>query len=140
MPVRLGPRTGCASKASVIKKTLLLLLAFAIVCDFTGCVSMSPQARRERAYRQYVSKQKKKRQKELARAQKAANRAMKRKLKNIEPSEPRITTSVEELSYEPVSTPVAASEPAPAFREPTVDPITVSASSTTPADDVQPQP
>ncbi|HEX4638106.1 MAG TPA: hypothetical protein VH170_01320 [Chthoniobacterales bacterium] len=134
-----------ALKDAVHKKTLLLLLAFAIGFDFTGCVSMSPQARRERAYRHYVAKQMKKRQKEMARAQKAANREMKLKMKNVQPSEPHVTTSVQEVSeYPSVFQPVAesqpqpssqvASEPAPAFKEPTVDPITVSASSTFPAE------
>ena len=119
------------------KKILLLLLAFVIVFDFTGCVSMSAQARRERAYRHYVAKQMKQRQKAIAKAQKAANRDMKRKMKNVQPSEPKITSGVENTSYESVFTPVeptalepSAPEPAPkpAFKETTVDPITVSAS------------
>ena len=109
------------------KKTLLLLLAFAIVFDFTGC-AMSPQARRERAFRHYMAKQIKQRQKATARAQKAANRQLKAKMKNVQPSEPMVTTSVGEGSSELSSQPVTAPEPAPAFRETTVDPITVSAS------------
>ena len=108
---------------------------------------MSPQARRERAYRHYAAKQMKKRQKEMARAQKQANREMKLKMKNMEPSEPKITTSVQEAGeYPSVFQPVgessapaqAPAEPPPAFRETTVDPITVSASSNLPAESNSP--
>jgi len=132
---------GLCSKHRVHKKTLLVLLSLAILFDFSGCVSMSAQARRERAYRHYVSKQMKKRQKEMARAQKAANRDLKRKMKNLQPSEPQVTTSVGGVSYdssstyEPVTAPPAsisdpatAPQPPPAFKEPTINPITVSAS------------
>ena len=93
-------------------KTLLLLLISAILFDFTGCVSMSPQARRERAYRHYVAKQMKQRQKAIARAQKAANRELKRKMKSAQPSEPQITTTVESAPgswSEPVAAPVTVS-------------------------------
>ena len=83
-----------ALKNGVHKKILLLLLAFAIVFDFTGCVSMSAQARRERAYRHYVAKQIKTRQKAIARAQKQANREMKLKMKSIQPSEPKVIKSL----------------------------------------------
>jgi len=117
----------------VHKKTLLLLLAFAVLLDCSGCTSMSPQARRERAYRHSVAKQMKQRQKALARAQKAANRDLRRKIKsqNLEPSEPRLTTSVEDVSpgqmpsvFDPVTPP-----PAPASAsEQVVPPVTVSAS------------
>jgi len=113
----------------VHKKTLLLLLSFAVLFDFSGCVSMSAQARRERAYRHYIAKQTKEKRRALARAQKAANRELKIKLKSgsMEPSEPRLTTSVE-------SSPGAWSEPmaAPAS-EPVVAPMTVSASASAPS-------
>jgi hypothetical protein len=116
-----------------------------MVSNFSGCVGMDAQTRRERAYRHYVAKQMKKRQKEMARAQKAANRDMKMKLKNVEPSEPHVTTSLQESSeypsvFQPVQQPQAAAEPAPAFKEPTVDPITVSASSILPAESESPPP
>lgn len=127
------------------KKALLLLLAFAVGFDFTGC-AMDAQARREKAYRHYVQKQMKKRQKEMARAQKAAARDLKRKMKNIQPSEPKITTSLEDVAYESSMAPatVPSYEPMPvaekpAFKEPTVDPITVSASSAVPPE-AAPQP
>jgi fibronectin type 3 domain-containing protein len=109
-------------------KTLLLLLISAILFDFTGCVSMSPQARRERAYRHYVQKQMKQRQKMIARAQKAANRDMKRKMKNLQPSEPQLTTSLGDSSSETPSVfePAAPTEPSTST-EPVV-PVTVSAS------------
>jgi hypothetical protein len=122
----------------VPKKTLLLVLAFAIVFDFTGC-AMSPQARRKRAYPHYVAKQMKNRTREMARAQKQANRELKRKMKNVRPSELKVTTRVEDVaSY---SAPASGALPAvekPAFKEPVVDTITVSASSTIPTD-VAPQ-
>jgi hypothetical protein len=93
-------------------KTLLLLLISAILFDFTGCVSMSPQARCERAYRHYVAKQMKQHQKAIARAQKAANRELKRKMKSAQPSEPQITTTIESAPgswSEPVAAPVTVS-------------------------------
>jgi len=127
-------------KPGVHKKTLLLLLAFAILFDSTGCVSMSAQARRERAYRHYVAKQMKQRRKAIARAQKVANRDMKRKMKNLQPSEPKVTTSLEDAGLEAASPPVPAPQPAPEFREPTVDPITVSASSEIPSEPAPQQP
>ena len=89
---------------------------------------MSPQARRERAYRHYVAKQMKQRNRAIARAQKAATRQLKMKLKgkSMEPSEPALTTSVE-------SSPGAWSEPVvPPVNEPVVAPMTVSASASIP--------
>jgi len=101
---------------------------------------MDAQTRREHAYRHYVAKQMKKRQREMARAQKQANRDMKRKLKDLQPSEPKVTTTLEGFgSQETASEPVAPSGPPPAFKEPVVDPITVSASSAIPADAAPPQ-
>jgi ATPase subunit of ABC transporter with duplicated ATPase domains len=130
MPVRLGPSHGSCSKKGVHKKTLLLLLAFVIVFDFSGCVSMSAQARRERAYRHYVQHQIKQRQKAIARAQKAANRDMKRRMKNLQPSDPQMTTSVE-------SVPEFRPEP---MTDMTVAPVTVSASAPVPTDtSIEPQ-
>jgi len=98
----------------VHKKTLLLLLSFAVLFEFSGCASMSAQARRERAFRHYVQKQMKQRNRAMARAQKAANRQMKLRMKSAQPSEPKITTSVE-------------SSPG-SWSEPMAPPVTVSAS------------
>ena len=127
------------------QKTLLLLLATVILFDFTGCSSMSAQARRERAYRHYVAKQMKKRQKEMARAQKTANRDTKQKMQNLQPSEPQVTTSLVSPEYpsvfEPVSEPKPSAQTASLLKEPTLDPITVSASGsmpTVPAEPSQP--
>jgi hypothetical protein len=124
----------------VLKKTLLLVLASAVLFDFTGC-AMSAQARRERAYRHYVAKQKKQQQKEMARAQKEANREWKRKTKNLQPSEPIVTTSVQDFGMPsvfdapaptPPPAPVASStKSAPPPAKPTdsiAPPVTVSAS------------
>src|SRR5438128_160754 len=47
------------------------------------------------AYRHYVQKQIKQRKRAMARAQRAANRELKRKMKSAQPSEPQITTTVE---------------------------------------------
>jgi hypothetical protein len=98
----------------VLKKITALCLIVAFSFTLGGCSSMSAQARRERAYRHYVAKQMKQRQRATARAQKAANRQLKLKMKSAVPSEPQITTSVE-------STPGAWSEPV-------APPVTVSAS------------
>ena len=75
---------------------------------------MSAQARRERAYRHYVAKQTKQRKRAMARAQKAANRQWKLKMKSAVVSEPQVSTSVE--SYPG------------AWSEPMTPPVTVSAS------------
>jgi len=112
----------------VPKKFLLLLLGFAVAVDFTGCASLSAQARRERAYRNYVQKQIKQRRKAMARAQKEANRELKRKLKSVQPSEPKITTSVEDVSSEPASFSQPVAAPSESFSEPVAAPVTVSAS------------
>lgn len=91
---------------------------------------MSAQARRERAYRHYVQKQMKHQQREMARAQKAANRQLKQKLKNVQPSDPQVTTSVEDFSPAPsFSEPVApATESVSSQADTVVAPVTVSAS------------
>ncbi|HWY52707.1 MAG TPA: hypothetical protein VNW72_14615 [Chthoniobacterales bacterium] len=90
------------------KKILLLLLFFAVLFDLSGCASMSAQARRERAYRHYVQKQMKQRNRAMARAQKAAHR----KMKSPVPSQPQITSGVENAPRswsEPVAPPVTVS-------------------------------
>jgi len=91
---------------------------------------MSAQARRERAYRHYVSKQMRQRQKQMARAQKAANRQLKQKMKNIQPSDPQITSSVEDApaNYPSVFDPVGPPAQAPAAPDMVVAPVTVSGS------------
>ena len=90
---------------------------------------MSAQARRERAYRHYVQKQMKQRQREMARAQKTANRQLKKKLKNLEPGPPQMTTSVEDVEPAPLYQPaVAPTESAPSQADTVVAPVTVSAS------------
>lgn len=93
---------------------------------------MSAQARRERAYRHYVEKQTRQRQKQMARAQKAANRDMKRKMKLVQPSEPHMTTSIEDVSptsnYPSVFDPVGPSQPAASSEDTVVEPVTVSGS------------
>ena len=110
------------------KKTLLVFLSFAVLFNFNGCVSMSAQARRERAYRHYVQKQMKQRRREMARAQKAANRQLKEKMKLAQPSEPQVTTSVGDFSSESASTYEPVTAPSASISEPVVAPVTVSAS------------
>lgn len=91
---------------------------------------MSAQARRERAYRHYVAKHMRERQKQMARAQKAANRDMKRKMKGVQPSEPKMTTSIEDVgpNYPSVFDPVAQPAPAASSADAVVDPVMVSGS------------
>jgi hypothetical protein len=113
----------------VHKKTLHLLLIFAVSFSFGGCAYMSASGRREMASRHYVAKQTKEKKRAMARAQKAANRQLKMKLKpgSMEPSEPILTTSVESSPgswSEPMTSPVT---------EPVAPPMTVSASGSTPS-------
>lgn len=90
---------------------------------------MSPQARRERAYHHYVQKQMRERQKQTARAQKAANRQLKQKLKNLQPSDPQVSTNVQDVSAPSFSEEGAAPLPPVASQPDTVvAPVTVSAS------------
>jgi hypothetical protein len=124
----------CAPPNVVHKKFLPLLLLIGIALDFSGCAYTTAQGRREIAYRRYVQKSIKQRRRAMARAQKAANRQLKLKTKSIQPSDPRVTTAVEDYSSPSVSQMPAEVEPAPAFREPVVDPITVSASATSATD------
>ena len=86
---------------------------------------MSAQARRERAYRHYVQKQMKQRQKAIARAQKEANREIKRKMKSVHPSEPKVNATVEDVASE---SPSVVDPSGASLSEPVVPPITVSAS------------
>ncbi|HST30241.1 MAG TPA: hypothetical protein VLK27_05320 [Chthoniobacterales bacterium] len=89
---------------------------------------MSPQARRERAYHRYVEKQMKQRKREMARAQKEANRQLKRKLKNLQPSDPQLTTSLEDVSPTSYSEPSEPAAPPTSQADTVVPPVTVSAS------------
>jgi hypothetical protein len=96
----------------VHKKTLSLLLIFAVSISFGGCAYTSANGRREMAYRHYVAKQTKERRRATARAQKAANRTLKQKMTLAVPSEPQITTSVESAPgswSEPMAPPVTVS-------------------------------
>jgi len=69
------------------------------------------------------------RQKQMARAQKAANRQLKQKLKNVQPSDPYTTTRVEDFAAPSVSeAAVAPSEPVVSQHDTVVAPVTVSAS------------
>src|SRR5262249_28672732 len=120
----LRPSHGLCSPNRVHNKISTLCLI--VVCCFAsnGCVSMSAQARRERAYRHYVQHQIKQRQKMVARAQKAANRDMKRKIKTIQPREPQVTTTLG---------PLAESRPEP-MTDMAVAPVSVSTSAPVPTD------
>ena len=119
-------RTACAPPDAVPKKTLAALLLIAVCFTSGGCSSMSASARQQRAYRHYVAKHVKEQKRATARAQKEANREMKAKMKGIEPSDPRISASVESAP-EFRSEGVSDSRP-----EPIIDPITVSASTPIP--------
>jgi hypothetical protein len=96
----------------VHKKTLPLLLIIAVSFSFGGCAYMTKSGRQEMAYRHYVRKNARHHQRDIARAQKAANRHLKAKMKSAVPSEPQITTSVESSPgswSEPMSPPVTVS-------------------------------
>ena len=112
MPVRARTSHALCSIDRVHKKTLPLLLIFAVLFSFDGCAYMSANGRREMAYRHYVAKQTKQRRRAMARAQKAANRQMKLKMRSAMPSEPQVTSSVESAPgswSEPVAAPVTVS-------------------------------
>jgi hypothetical protein len=94
-------------------KTLPLLLIFAVLFSFNGCAYMSASGRREMAYRHYVRKNVRHHQRDIARAQKSANRTLMAKMKSAVRSEPQITTSVES-SPGSWSEPMAPPESAPA--------------------------
>ena len=113
-PYLLGTSHGLCFTNRVHKKTLPLLLIFAVSFSFGGCSYMSASGRREMAYRHYVRKNARHHQRDIARAQKAANRNLKAKMRSAVPSEPQITTSVE-------------SSPG-SWSEPMTPPMTVSAS------------
>ena len=104
---------------------------------------MSAQARRERAYRHYVAKQRKQQQKEMARAQKEANRELKRKTKNLQPSEPYVTTSVQDFGMPSVfDAPAneAPQPPAPAPKPPVNSTHSVASAPTNPTHSAAPPP
>jgi hypothetical protein len=71
----------------------------------------------------------KERKKQMARAQKAANKQLKQKLKNLQPGPPQMTTSLEDTSM-PTSPETAASpyRSAVSQSDMTVAPVTVSGS------------
>lgn len=100
---------------------------------------MSPQARRERAYRHYVAKQMKERKKQMARAQKAANKQLKQRLKNLQPGPPQMATSLGDVSgmSSPETAPAAPYESAVSQADMTVAPVTVSGSDAVNAQDPQ---
>jgi len=66
-----------------------------IVFCFSGCSYMTAQGRREMAYRHYVDKHIRQRQKQIAKAQKAANRRAKYRPQSEVPSEPMVNSRVE---------------------------------------------
>jgi len=93
-------------------KALPLLLIFAVSFSFGGCAYMTKNGRQGMAYRHYVRKNARHHQHDIARAQKAANRQMKLKMKSGVRSEPIVTTSVEGSPgswVEPMAPPVTAS-------------------------------
>ena len=77
------------------------LIAVGLLLSFgcSSCAYMSAQSRREMAYRHYLAKHMRQRQKQLAKAQKAAHRKLKRDLNSHQPqvSQPTVFSSVEPL-------------------------------------------
>ena len=98
----------------MLRKILPLFLILAVCFSFSSCAYTTASGRRQTAYRHYVQKQIKERKREAARAQKAANRELKMKMRSAVPSEPQVTTSVENAPG--------------SWSEPVVPPVTVSAS------------
>ena len=98
----------------MLKKILTASLLLVLCFDLGGCAYMSASGRQQMAYNRYVRKSIHQRQRQQARAQKAANRQVKQKMKLAVPSEPQLSTSVETVP--------------PSMSEPVVNPITVSAS------------
>jgi hypothetical protein len=89
----------------------LAAAVFLLVFAFSGCAYMTKSGRQEMAFRHYVNKHIRENRRRTARAQKAANRELKQKLKFIHPSEPIISATVE--SSAPTSDPNALPPPAP---------------------------
>ena len=73
-----------------LRKSIVILLTFAFLLPLTGCSSFSKSARQQRAYEKYVSKS------SMARAKqrKHFKSEQPRMPKDLEPSEPVVTTSV----------------------------------------------
>ncbi len=129
LPVRRRTSHGLCSSGDVHQKTLVALLLVAVCFNLGGCASyMTASGRQQMAYRHYVQKHIKERKRALARAQKEANRQTKAKMKSIEPSDPRVSASVESAP-EFRSEGISDSRP-----EPITDPITVSASTPMPSE------
>jgi len=70
---------------------------------FSGCSYMTAQGRREMAYRHYVDKHIRQRQKQMAKAQKAANRRAKEHLQPEIPSEPIVNAGTEPQTTAPIA-------------------------------------
>jgi hypothetical protein len=98
----------------VHQKALPVFLILLVAFGFSSCAYTTASGRREMASRHYVQKQIKERRRAVARAQKAANRQLKLRMKSVQPSEPQITTSLE--------------SPPESWSEPVTPPVTVSAS------------
>jgi hypothetical protein len=95
---------------------IAILTAWILLISFClpGCAYMTTQGRREMAYRRYVNKSIKQRQRQIARAQKAANRKLKHdwQARAQVPSEPIVHSSLEPVSAgDQFSTPVTVSAP-----------------------------
>jgi len=97
----------------------ILLISFC----FSGCAYMSAQGRREMAYRHYVDKNIKRRQHQIAKAQKAQNR----KLKHDWKAQPQVP-----------SQPIVSSSTGPSDQMGA--PMTVSSSDTTETPNTEPSP
>ncbi|HEV2995010.1 MAG TPA: hypothetical protein VGW99_03550 [Chthoniobacterales bacterium] len=88
-----------------------------LVClSFSSCAYMTENGRQQMAYRHYVRKHVRERQRQLARIQKAERRKIKVAIKNAPPSELKTSATVE--SVEPVADsatfpPVTATETTP---------------------------
>ena len=100
----------------MLKKILTASVFLALCRDLGGCAYMSKDRRQQMAYQRYIHRNLRHRQREQARAQKAANRQLKQKMKLAVPSEPQLSTSVETVPTsmaDSVASPITVSASAP---------------------------
>ncbi len=115
------------SEKGVLKRVVKFLAVILVIClVLPGCSWMTKSGRQQMAYRNYVRKHIRERQRELARAGAESNR----NLKPGTPSAPKVSMNVEPAA-EPVIEPLT---------KPAAEPVTISASTASENDNTQTQP
>ncbi len=93
------------------KQIARLLPGIILICvAFSGCAYTTKHGRQEMAYRHYVSKHVRQRQRQIARAQAKANREMKVKMRSLPESAPKSTATVEAVPEPTAFSPSDAAE------------------------------